>query len=299
MKAALISTFLICANLLVIAQNKLSEKDTNNLLALSNLYSHDNMFKADSTHQKADALRSPALNHVIDGLLAAGKADTSVIGKNILQRPANEELKLWYAIRSVHYNNIDTVKSRRRPALEVINNVLTKDVDERILLNNYYSMVFSSGIGFLFNEADLSRNNFDLETYGLKNETEKAILFFRLIDPMIRARFLVLQHMKNYERLGGVIKRLPTFNGQPYYAYTDFNFVDFDEDNLYKKETFKQFNINFLVQSELIQLNADAVTGKIEEGRALYHNSLLNKPEYFGFTATKDVLEKLYKQFNK
>lgn len=299
MRSALIFTILVCASMLAAAQSKLSEKDTNNLLVLSNLYSHDNMFKADTTHQKANALRSPVLSHVIDGLLAMGKADTSVIGKNILQRPGNDELKLWYVIRSVHYNNIDTVKSHRRPALDVANSILNKDVDERLLLNNYYSMVFGSGIGFLFNQADLSKNNFDLEAYGLKNQTEKAILFLRLLEPMTRGRFMVLQSMKKFDKLEAVVKRLPMFNGKPYYNYTDFNFDDFEDDGLYEKKTFKQFNINFLMQSELIHLNLYAVNKKREEGLVLYYNSILSKPEYFGYSELKEQLEGFYKQLKK
>ncbi|MES2061848.1 MAG: hypothetical protein V4456_08010 [Bacteroidota bacterium] len=294
MKPFIVSLLVVCTAFTASAQVKLSDKDFGNLIALSQLYSHDNMFNKAGTAKSADSLRAPVLNHIIDALEAEGRADTSVISKRFLQRPDNVELKLWYVIRGVHYNNIDTVKARRRPAQQVANDILAKEIDERILLNNYYSMALGSGIAFLFNQADLSKYNFDLDSYGLKNQTEKAILFFRLVDPLIRGRFMVLSYMKKYDKLEAVIKRLPTFNGKPYYYYNDLNFPDFDEENLYKKESFKKFNINFLMQSELIQLNTCALTNKKEEGRAIYENSILSKPEYFDYTEGKEMLQKFY-----
>lgn len=296
MKPFIVFLLAVCTAFTASAQVKLSDKDFDNLIALSQLYSHDNMFNKAGTAKSADSLRTPVLNHIIDALEAEGRADTSVISKRFLQRPENVELKLWYVIRGVHYNNIDTVKARRRPAQQVANDLLAKEIDERILLNNYYSMALGSGIAFLFNQADLSKYNFNLESYSLKNQTEKAILFFRLVDPLIRGRFMVLSYMKKYDKLEAVIKRLPTFNGKPYYYYNDLNFPDFDEENLYKKESFKKFNINFLMQSELIQLNACALANKKEEGRTIYENSILSKPEYFDYTEGKEMLQKFYDQ---
>jgi hypothetical protein len=298
MKAVVFIAFLTCASFIAKAQSKLSEKDLANLVALADLYSHDNMFKNDGIAKRADSLRTPVLSHVIDALIATGVADTSVIAKRFLTRPNNDELKIWYAIREIHYTRIDSTR-KKLPPKQVAENILALDIDERALLNNYYSHLLSSGLAFLFNKADLSAYDINLDSYGLKTETEKAILFFRMVDPMIRGRFMVLNAMKKYDKLEEFARHMPLFNGKPYYYYTNLNFEDFDWVSHNKPESFKKFNINFLAQSELLQLNAAALQKNKAMGQDIYYNSILNKPEYFEYTEIKDILQKFYNQGKK
>ena len=97
-----------CAVSQVRAQLKLAESDLNNLIALSEVYSHNTMCKGPEFKRSADSLRTPVLNAVIDFLIANGKADTSLMGTHFLSRPPHEELVLLYTIQQIHYNRIDT-----------------------------------------------------------------------------------------------------------------------------------------------------------------------------------------------
>ncbi|HWD87080.1 MAG TPA: hypothetical protein VG367_03070 [Mucilaginibacter sp.] len=277
------------------AQVKLSDKDFNNLVALSELYSHNNMCKGTDFVKSADSLRTPVLNHIIDALLATGRADTSLMGKQFLSRPPHDELVLWFVIREVHYTRIDSAKSKPS-SVEAAKNALAKNIDERWLLHNYYYFL-DSGFAMLFNTADLSKMNIDIDDLGLKDETEKSIFFLSITDYMVRGRFMVLAHMKNNKRLMQYAGKMPMFNGKPYYYFTDLEFPDFDWSGYSdEKGTYKEVHIGGLIGTLAEHFSALANTGDKEGARDLYFHSILHKPEYFKYSTEKDMLQKIFDQ---
>jgi hypothetical protein len=292
------SLFLLtCTIINVNAQVKLSDKDFNNLLALTDLYSHNNMCKGPAFAKSADSLRTPALNHMVDVLIATGRADTSIMGKQFLSRPPHDELVLWYVMREVHYNRIDTAKNKPSSD-EIAKNTLAKNIDERWLVHNYYYFL-DSGIAMLFNTADLSKMNIDIDGLGLKDETEKGIFFLSISDYLVRGRFMVLTHMKNYKRLMQYAVKMPLFNGKSYFYFTDLQFPDFDWSGYSnEKGTYKETHVGGLIGTLAAHLAALVNTGDKDGARELYINSILHKPEYFKYSAEKDMLQKIYDKSN-
>ena len=297
MKRITLFVWLICFGLHSYAQLTLSEKDFDNLVALSELYTKNNMCKGNDFVKSADSLRTPLLDHMIDALIATGKADTTLLQKRFIARPDNNELMLWYVLREIHYNRVDTTR-KHLPAKEVARNVLADNIDERWLLDNYYYRL-SSGIAMLFNNADLSQYNFQTDNLGFKNETEKAIFFFNMMDELANGRFRVLQYLKKGDKLLAFTHKLPLFNGKPYFYYTNLNIPDFDWIGYDKKESYLHRQLGDLMNTLMIQFQFTASTGNSLATRELYFNSVLYKPEYFKYSQFEDNLQGLYDKLKK
>lgn len=180
------------------AQVTLDPKDLNNLIAISKLYSSNTNVSGVKFDKSIDSLRTPKLNHIADALIAVGKGDKTILEYRFLARPNDEELVLWYVIREIHYNRTNT-KLTARPDKVVVEEILSKKIDNRWLLDNYYYRIHG-GIASLFNDADLSKYNFDVDSLGFKDETEKSIFFLNMMDALVGGRFKVLQIMKNNKR---------------------------------------------------------------------------------------------------
>ncbi|HAD95860.1 MAG TPA: hypothetical protein DCG19_00565 [Cryomorphaceae bacterium] len=285
----LLSTTLFTVN----AQTELDSLSFRNLVKISEAYSQNPNARGKDFENTINSLRTPALNPVADALIAIGKADEVLLSHRFLDRPNTEELKYWYVLREIHYNRVRDSLSRSPE--EVAGEVLEQDIDERFLLDNYYYRIHS-GIAMLFNKANLKKMDIDLDSYGLKNDTEKAILYFNICGALIQ-RFRVLNMMKNDKKLLAFAKKLPTFNGEPYYAYTDFDFEDFEFMGYDKTEWYKERHLGELYQSLMSHFGALANSGDKKEARELYALSIMAKPAYFRYSGMEEQLNKWYGQY--
>ncbi|SEO76298.1 hypothetical protein SAMN05192574_11297 [Mucilaginibacter gossypiicola] len=297
MKHFTLLLFLSFITISVTAQTKLSDKDFNNLIALGELYSHNNMCTGAEFAKKVKTLKTPVLDHIIENMIATGKQDSSTIQKSIFQRPNTNELKLWYVIREIHYNRVDTSR-KSLPDEAVARKILNENIDERWLLDNYYYFA-REGLSMYFNEADLSHFNFNLDDFGLKDDTEKAIFFYNLIDALANGRFRVLSYLKKPDKLSAVSARMPMFNGKPYYYYSNLDIPDFDYIGYNKSKSYQKQNADMLINTLLIHFSNLASTGDKFHARELYFNSILHKPEFFKYSQSKETLQTLYDQSNK
>ncbi|MCX2745449.1 hypothetical protein OO013_16335 [Mangrovivirga sp. M17] len=268
--------------------------DFDNLVKLGEIYSGNVMASGDDFKKAVEELRTPGLNHIIDALIAVGEADKKLLTKEFLSKPSEQELKYWYVIREIHYNN-QKENSNPRPNAEVAREILEKEIDSRWLLINYYYRIHS-GIAKMFNNKNLSKNNFNLEEYGLENDTEKAIFFFSISNSLTE-RFRVLNMMKNYDKLLQFESKLPSFNGKAYYEYISFDFEDFDYIGYDKTESYKKQHLGkfYLVLNS--HLSALAEKDKTDALSHLYFNSILFKPDYFKYSG--DLEKDLKKLYNK
>jgi hypothetical protein len=158
--------------------------------------------------------QSPTKFHNFIGQLIASKDDSDEILKiKYLQRPTDEELTYWYVVREFHYNNSEP-DSLKKTNDQILDRLTKEKIDDRWLLDNYYYRL-SNRIGMLFNTADLSKHEFDLETLGLKNETERA-MFVMFIINTCGQRLSVMKFTGKGDP-ESVIKRLPKINGKDYY----------------------------------------------------------------------------------
>jgi hypothetical protein len=286
---------LLLFSIFIYAQEE--NQDFENLVKLGEIYSKSFNATGDEFKNSVEKLRTSNLDHIIDCMIAVEKQDKKLLTKEFLSRPNELELKYWYVIREIHYNNVSS-EHEPRPNNIVAKEVLKREIDERWLLNNYYYHI-RGGIAGIFNAADLSKYNFDVNDYGLKNETERAILYFALTDAMTQ-RFKVLQMLKNYDKLLEFADKLPTFNGKPYYEYTSFDFKDFDWIGYDKTESYKQINIGNVFQSVNAYLSVFVEKKETAKMHEIYFKSILFIPKYFEYSGVMEKgLKEIYNQLKE
>lgn len=285
--------FLLLITITSQAQLKLADKDFRNLITIGETYSKNTNASGDAFAKTIDSLRTPKLNHIADVLIEVGKGAIKILEPSILSRPNNEELIMWYVIREIHYNRVSKTKTPRDPIV-VANEVLSQKIDERLLLDNYYYRIHG-GIGTLFNDADLSKINIEMEALGFKNQTEKAIFYFEFIDALVGGRFKVLASLKKNDRIIEFSNKLPTINGKQYFSYKDFDFEDFDWIGYEKTESYKEFHINSLYEVLIPQFIAIGEKDK-KQGQEMYFSSILYEPKYFKFSKAKEDLEYVFEK---
>ena len=273
------------------AQEKLSSHDMDNLAAIGELYSHNNTCKGEKFAKSADSLKTPLLANMINTLIEVGKANTNLMQKLYLARPDNNELKLYYVLREIHYNRIDTTKTPL-PDMEIIHTILAKDIDERLLLDNYYKTIIP-GIMYLFNKTDLSGYNYELNSLGFKNDTEKAIFFFNMMA-IINYRFLALQYLKKQDKIVDLGHKVPKFNGKPYFYYTNLDIPDFEYVRDKIPESYKAYQVNMFMRALLLHFISVTDAGNKFDAREIYFNSIMHKPDFFKYSANKDDLQKMW-----
>lgn len=282
---------LLCLSTLAFGQD---QEELSRLVKLGELYSSNVNARGKSFKKEIEKLRSPELDPIIDALIAVGKGDKKLLSKQFLSKPSEQELKYWYVLREIHYNN-QKEDSLSRPNLEVARETLAKEIDSRWLLDNYYYRI-QGGIGFLFNDKNLSRYDITLDEYGLADDTEKAILFFAL-STALNQRFLVLRMVKNPDKLLEFAAKLPTFNGKAYYEYEAFDFEDFEWIGYEDTESYKEQHLGTFYSILNAHFGALSEKSRTEELRKLYFNSILFMPEYFAYSGSlEDDLRAIYKQ---
>lgn len=273
------------------AQLQLGQKDLDNLIAIAELCSKNTLKEGEDFEGTINKLRTSQLNTLANTLIASRKADMKMLEPDFLKRPDNDELILWYVIREIHYNNVSKTK-KPRPAAVVASDVLSKKIDERWLLDNYYYRILG-GVAKLFNEADLSQHDIRIDNLGFRNETEKGIFYFNMMNQLAGSRFKVLLMLKKPDAIIGYANRLPTFNGKDYYCYRAFDFEDFDWIGYEETESYKQRNMGSLYGVLIAQYSSLMQKDK-KKAQEIYSNSILHEPKYFPYSGAKAELEVLY-----
>ena len=271
--------------------------DFENLIALSEILSSNTNMVGKDFKKSVEKLRSPNLNHMIDALIAIGNADKSLLTAKFLAKPSELELKYWYVLREIHYNNVSK-EATKRNSKEIAKEVLEQNIDSRWLLDNYYYRMHG-GIATIYNDLDLSSYNFNLDDLGLKDETEKAIFFLSITNSLTQ-RFRVLMMMKNYDKLLEYAGKLPSFNGKPYYDYHTFAINDFDWIGYGKSESYLNSKLGNLYETLSGHFTALASKDKNQEMRTLYFDSILSKPQYFKHAGIlENDLQQIYNKSKK
>lgn len=289
-----LTSFLIFVFSFCQAQLKLDKKDLKNLIAMGEIYSLNPNARGEEFAKSMDSLRTPKLNNIVDTSIEIGKAEKTILDSKFLSRPSNDELIMWYVIREIHYNRVSKTK-KPRDVKDVAADVLSRKIDERWLLDNYYYRI-RGAIATLFNESDLSAVNINIETLGFKNKTEKAIFFFNIVDGLIGSRFKVLMTLKKNDKIVEFIKKLPKFNNKDYYYYQDFDFEDFDFIGYEITESYKKRDINNLYDTLIGHFIASSYIDGKKSGEVVYYNSILYQPKYFEFSVAKKDLETIYER---
>lgn len=288
----IIVIFLSLISFISFSQVKLNEKELKNLIGLGELYSKNPNATGKEFAKSVDSLRTEKLDNICDVLIEVGKGEETIFTNKFLSRPNNEELILWYVIREIHYNQVSKTKAKRQN-IEVANEVLTQNIDERWLLDNYYYRIHG-GIATLFNQSDLSKINIDIEKLGFKNETEKSIFFFSMIDAMIGGRFKVLQMLKKNDKIIEFSEKLPTFNGKKYFYNVNLDFQDFNWIGFEETKSYSEVNFGNLYTTVIAQFSAVSQLKSKSEAQEIYFNSILHEPKYFKYSNAKEDLQMFF-----
>lgn len=284
---------LIFTSFYTYSQIEINDTDLNKLIEIGEYYSKNVMLTEKSAIEDLEKFRTEKLNNIINILQTQSKQSIEILDNKYLNRPNYDDLVMWYVIREIHYNLTDK-DNEPRTSTEVAKEFVSKKIDERWLLDNYYHRLYGV-VAMIFNKTDLSNYNIELDSYGLKSNTEKAIVFLNLMDAL-GTRFKVLQMMKNDKKLIEFASRMPKFNGKEYYYYTYFEYEDFEWIGHKKNEMFNERHIGLLYEIILAHMNAESVINGRKDTVEIYQNSIMTKPEYFKYSSLKSELKELYKK---
>jgi len=260
---------------------------------LKEIISQSNVSLKESPLKELQKTTPERFHGFISQLIATKDKPKKILEIKYLQRPTHEELIFWYVVREFHYNNSepDSVKKTEN---EIIEWIIADTIDERWLLDNYYYRI-SGRLKFLFNKADLSNYDFKINELGFKNETEKAIFFFFMINSC--GQGLSVMSFTGKGNPNSLIKRLPKINGKEYYYYISFEYPDFDWIGYKKTESYNTRHLGNYYNVLLNHLSLLLENEQKEEAKALFSNSILSKPELYKFSSSQDTLIKLYEDW--
>jgi hypothetical protein len=295
MKTKFLALILVIFSCSIFAQ----PSDNERLIKLAKAYK-DFMFMNEPTKDRLNSLKKDvpenlkvATDFIIQNLLSKHH----LLDKEFLTLPNEQTLNSIYIIDQIfqNLNEDDPIDNNK-----VIENVSKKTISKYELVNNYYQMLFT-GVGNKKTEFDMSKVDFQLDQYNLKDDTEKAI-FFLLCMNYCRTEiwgYINIVKPANTKKAYEYIKKYPKFNGMKYFQYSDLKFVDFE--TILEKgkdvESFKKYYIDKyydLLLYHLLCLNKQEASEK--EVNEFLLGSILRDSSYYKFTKNKETLEEIFKE---
>lgn len=209
--------------------------------------------------------------------------------------PDNQTLYQLYIIGRIR-SNITRKNSKDND--ELISELKAKNITRYELVNNYYGLLFS-GIWNKNNHFDLSKTDYRIENYELKDDTEKGIFFLQAMY-LCHAQLLIQAKLKtplNHRRALKILNNFPKFNGQNYYQYLDFGFTDFKvasiNNSVGQSFKYKYINIYYEILLDHLTCLNQKNRYKIERENLLL-NSILKEQTYYKYSENKETLERLF-----
>lgn len=223
-----------------------------------------------------------------------------LLTKQFLSRPDDQTLKQIFIIRAV---NLNLREENQMDNNKLIDSLAAANIPVYELVDNYYGMLFTA-VGNKNQPFDLSKVDFKLKDYNLKDDTEKGILFLRSMDICGKTiwGYMNVVNPPNTQKAYENIKKFPKFNGQPYYQYTDFYFPDFEMKIIVDKgvQSYKSHYLDKYYETlvyHLISLNKE--NGSEKEINDLLLGSILKNNNLYKYTKYKDDLESIFQVQNQ
>ena len=176
MKKILITCMLCCLSLSFYAQ----VQQQSQILSLAKDY-HNYMFRNQPTKDVLKEIRSIVdadMAPVADFVAQTITPKNSILHSKYLKRPDDATLKSLYIIRKVSQN-----LGEKEPVdnKQLIDSLTNANVPIYELVDNYYEMIFTSD-GNKNQPFNLSKMDFKMSDYGLKDDTEKGIFFLKCMN---------------------------------------------------------------------------------------------------------------------
>jgi hypothetical protein len=293
-----IFTFLfLCLTITNYGQNEKAK-----LIELGNAYS-DYMFQNEPTKQDFKNFQNGVGENlkissafIIESLKSRNKLLTNAF----LTMPTEESMKQIYIVCAVNNNIKDDNPIDNN---KLVDSLSQQDIPHYELVDNYYDMLFT-GVGNKNQPFNLSRFDLKLNTYNLKDDTEKGIVFLNCTSLCGTTIWGYMNIVKpaNTKLALEFINKFPTVDGHPYYQYNDFNFPDFqmmisDENG---PESYKAYYINKFFETLIYHMFSLKKQGASEEVRNdLILGSILKDSRLYKYTKYQDLLEELFQEVKK
>ncbi|MBT1707043.1 hypothetical protein KK062_02355 [Fulvivirgaceae bacterium PWU5] len=237
--------FLLALVLMACIHHAHTQSLNDELIQLGKFYKSFHFANAPSSEAaQLDGIKHPELQTVKKFIAEATRQNNKIAATPFLTRPDSLTLKHLFTIRSINWNLHNAEAKDNAEVIDSLNKFPASTYEQ---LAAYYGMLFTS-VGNKNRPLNMSDANFTLNTYGLKDDTEKGILFLEGMDTfgMMIWGFMNVVKPPNFDRAMGVIEDYPMFNNQPYYQFQDLNFPDFKLtiDKRRAKESFKKYQLN-------------------------------------------------------
>lgn len=246
-----------------------------------------------------DKYDNTELAFVADFIQEIIRPSTNVLSDKFLTRPTDKDLKQIYIVVQINFNVRKENPVDNKQLIETLNK---KDISTQELVDNYYSMVFAA-YGNKVDPYDLSKTDFQLNNYGLRDDTEKGIFF---LESMRLNGLLIFGYMNivkppNYSKALGFINRYPKYNGSPYYQFIDLNFPDFkiNIESETKQQSYKEYFIDKYYETLLSHLDCLREAGENEKIYDLVLGSLLKEEIYYKYSKREKDIKKLLTKYKK
>ncbi|UOQ70922.1 hypothetical protein [Hymenobacter cellulosilyticus] len=223
--------------------------------------------------------------------------DNELLEKEYLTIPDEQTLKNIYAVCQINYNLRKENAPEHRKLLDSLRTAPTSRYE---LIDNYYNMLFNA-VGNKNRPFNLSKIDIQLNEYGLKDDTEKGILFLKCMDQCGTHIWGYMNIVKpaNTREAYSYIKRFPKINGSRYFQYTDLYFPDFQMVIVKDKglQSYKSYYLNKyydLLLSHLVCLYEEGA--KESDRNDLLLSSALKERALYKYSKNQAALEKLFQE---
>ncbi len=248
-----------------------------------------------STFKQLELIQSEELAITTKFITAAISTDNDLATLEFLKIPEDQTLKFIFIVRKVNWN---IREEDPRDNEELIAEIMEEDISRYEIVNSYYDMLFA-GVGNKNKPFDLSEMNFEIFSYGLQDETEEGIFFLNAMDlcGMMIWGYMNVVKPPNYKLALQYINKYTKFNGQTYFQYLDFGFMDFDLviDKDKGKESYKYYYIDKYYNTLLSHLECLSQKKKQDKARTeLLLGSILKEKNYYKYSKKKKGLESLF-----
>lgn len=298
MKKIFVSVLLCCFTISFYGQSGQSQFNPQ-MLSLAKTY-HKFLFRNNPTKndlKELQGIKAPNIEKTVDFIAQAITPKNKILTTPYLKRPDDRTLKQLYVVRAV---SINMTEKEPLDNDKLIDSLMNATIPVYELVDNYYEMVFMSA-GNKNQPFNLSKVDFKMNDYQLKDDTERGIMFLTCMNFCGKTiwGFINIAKPMNTKMAYEYIKKFPKFNGHPYYQYTDFYFKDFEmviiKDN--GKESYKGYYLDKYYETllyHLLCLNKEGASDKEIENLML--GSILRERSLYQYTKYKETLEGLFEQ---
>ena len=235
------------------------------------------------------------LNSASNFIIQTLSEKNNLLKQEYLALPNEQTLKFVYIIRQINYN---LRKENQTDNNIIIDSLKLAQTSHNELVDNYYDILFT-GVGNKNQPFNLSKIDFKLNDYNLKNDTEKGIFFLKCMNLCGTSiwGYMNIPKPANTAKAFSLIEKYPKFNGLEYYQYTDLNFPDFEMviSSDKGKESYKSYYINKYYETLIYHLVClKKENAKEKDINDILLGSILKDSSFYKYTGYKEMLEKTF-----